>query len=102
MDGRPFLGSLAVAEGLLTRADLRSGRFTPLFRDVFVEADVEVDLAVLSMGAALFVPMDGRSAATPRRPCSVPGAARRPRPPSSSRPGGTSPNVGGSSCGSRR
>ena len=59
MDGRPFLGSLAIADGLLTRADLRSGRFTPLFRDVFVEADVEVDLGVLSMGAHLFVPPDG-------------------------------------------
>jgi very-short-patch-repair endonuclease len=58
MDG-PFLGSLAVGTGLLTPAELRSDRFVPLFRDVFVEAGVEVDLGVLSEGAHLLMPEDG-------------------------------------------
>src|SRR6185312_10794798 len=58
MDG-PFLGSRAVAAGLLTPADLRSGRFVPLFRDVYVPADAEVDLLVLSRAAHLLMPEDG-------------------------------------------
>ncbi|MCO1654720.1 DUF559 domain-containing protein [Pseudonocardia humida] len=58
MDG-PFLGSLAVATGLLTPRQLRSERFVPLFRDVYVPAGVEVDLVVLSKGAHLLMPEDG-------------------------------------------
>jgi hypothetical protein len=58
MDG-PFLGSQAVADGLLTPAALCSGRFVPVFRDVYVEAGTELDLLVRSKGAHLFVPDDG-------------------------------------------
>jgi alpha-1,2-mannosyltransferase len=79
MDG-PFLGSQAVAMGLLTPAELRTDRFVPIFRDVFVEAGQEVDLALRSRGAHLLMPPDGalcgHSAATLLgAACSPPNAA---------------------------
>jgi hypothetical protein len=74
MDG-PFLGSRAVADGLLTPAELRGPRFVPLFRDVFVEAGAEIDLVVLSKAP---------SAGSPPRSCSARTAARPTPPPSSS------------------
>ncbi|WP_214403112.1 DUF559 domain-containing protein [Pseudonocardia lacus] len=83
MDG-PFLGSLAVAAGLLTPADLRSGRFVPLFRDVYVDADAvagaEIDLVLLSRAAYLLMPEDGAlcgfsAAALLGADCSPAGAA---------------------------
>lgn len=58
MDG-PFLGSAAVAAGLVTRADLRSGRFTSVFRDVYVTAGRPCDLALRSRAAHLLAPSDG-------------------------------------------
>jgi very-short-patch-repair endonuclease len=58
MDG-PFLGSRAVAEGLLTPAEVRSPRFQPIFRDVYVEAGQEVDLLLRSRAAHLLVPPGG-------------------------------------------
>jgi hypothetical protein len=58
VDG-PFLGSQAVAAGLLTPADLCSGRFVSIFRDVFVEAGAESDLLLRSRAAHLLVPKDG-------------------------------------------
>jgi very-short-patch-repair endonuclease len=54
-DSLPFRGSVAVAAGLLTRAVLRGPRFRRLFPDVYVGADVEVDLAVRSLAAAVLV-----------------------------------------------
>jgi very-short-patch-repair endonuclease len=56
MDDRlPFRGSDAVADGLLTRAVLRGPRFRRLLPDVYVRADVEVDLVVRSLAAAVLV-----------------------------------------------
>lgn len=55
MISEPFRGSLAVARGLVTPAQLRGPRFRRLFPDVYVRAGVEVDLALRSQGAGLFV-----------------------------------------------
>ncbi len=49
----PFRGSVAVAAGVLSRAVLQGPRFRRLFPDVYVRADVEVDLAVRSLAAAV-------------------------------------------------
>jgi hypothetical protein len=43
---RPFRGSIAVDAGLLTRGRLRGPAFRRLFADVYVCADVPVDLAL--------------------------------------------------------
>lgn len=51
----PFRGSAAVACGFITRAVLRGPRFRRLFPDVYVHADVEVDLAMRSLAAAVLV-----------------------------------------------
>lgn len=40
--GRVFRGSTAVSRGLLTRNDLRSSAWRPLFRDVYADAQVTV------------------------------------------------------------
>jgi very-short-patch-repair endonuclease len=56
----PFRGTDAVAAGVVTAKMLRGPRFRRLFRDVFVEADVEVDLALRSRAAYLLV--EGRGA----------------------------------------
>ena len=53
MVAQPFVGSAAVAAGLVTAEQLRGPRFTRLFRGVFVEADAEVDFAVRCRAAAL-------------------------------------------------
>ena len=59
MDDRlPFRGSVAVADGLVTRAVLCGPRFRRLYPDVYVRADVEVDLVVRSLAAAALT--DGR------------------------------------------
>lgn len=42
----PFRGSSAVAAGRVTRGEVRGPRFRRLFTDVYVRADVEVDLAL--------------------------------------------------------
>lgn len=49
----PFVGSAAVAAGLVTADQLRGPRFTRLFRGIFVRSDVEVDFAVRCRAAAL-------------------------------------------------
>lgn len=51
MLNRPFLGSVAIARGIVTRAQLRGPRFRRLYRDVYVLATVDVDLALLSEAA---------------------------------------------------
>lgn len=51
----PFRGSAAVAAGHLTRGRLRGPGFRRLFEDVYVRADVPVDLALRSRGAHLLV-----------------------------------------------
>ncbi len=51
----PIRGSVAVATGLLTRAALVGPRFRQLFPDVYVRADVEPDLALRSLAAAVLV-----------------------------------------------
>ncbi|HVL86075.1 MAG TPA: DUF559 domain-containing protein [Pseudonocardia sp.] len=58
LDG-PFLGSRAVAQGLLTAAQLRGPTYTSLFRDVHVPADLAQDLALRSRGAYLLAPPHG-------------------------------------------
>jgi hypothetical protein len=47
----PFRGSDALATGLLTRGRLRGPGFRRLFDDVYVAADVPVDLALGSWTA---------------------------------------------------
>lgn len=56
---RPFRGTHAVAAGVLTPKMLRGPRFRRLFRDVYVAADVEVDLALRSCAAYLLVAGSG-------------------------------------------
>jgi very-short-patch-repair endonuclease len=51
----PFRGSRAIAAGALTRGQLRGPGFRRLFPDVYVHAEVEVDLAVRSRAAYLLV-----------------------------------------------
>lgn len=58
IDG-PFLGSAAIEAGALTRGALRSSRFVPVFRDVFVPADVAQDLVLRSRAAHLLASSDG-------------------------------------------
>ena len=57
---RPFRGTEAVARGVLTPKMLRGPRFRRLFRDIYVSADVEVDLELRSRAAYLLV--EGRGA----------------------------------------
>jgi hypothetical protein len=52
---RPFRGSAALAAGSLTRGRLRGPGFRRLFEDVYVAADVPVDLALRSHAAHLLV-----------------------------------------------
>lgn len=52
---RPFRGSDAVAAGLLTRSRLRGPCFRRLFEDVYVAADVPLDLALRSRAASVLV-----------------------------------------------
>ncbi|MGC4808159.1 endonuclease domain-containing protein [Micromonospora sp. DT233] len=66
--GRVFQGSRVVADGLLTRAELRSGAWRPLFKDVFVDADVTVTHRLRCSAAARWLlpsgaVIAGRSAA---------------------------------------
>ncbi len=49
----PFVGSTAVARGVVTPDQLRGPRFTRLFRGIFVRAGVEVDFALRCRAAAL-------------------------------------------------
>jgi hypothetical protein len=58
VDG-PFLGSAAVAAGLVTQAELRTTRYVPVFRDVYVEAGREQNLLLRSVAAHLLVPPNG-------------------------------------------
>ena len=51
----PFRGSDALAAGHLTRGRLRGPGFRRLFEDVYVRADVPVDLALRSQAAHLLV-----------------------------------------------
>ena len=64
---RPFRGSLAVREGLLSKDQLRTSAWRRLFRDVYVGAGAEVTHAVRCRAAALILPpaaaISGRSAA---------------------------------------
>lgn len=57
LDG-PFLGSAAIAAGVLTRAELRI-RFLPIFRDVYVPRDWGDDLVERALAANLLLPPDG-------------------------------------------
>jgi hypothetical protein len=52
---RPFRGSAAVDAGLLTPGRLRGPGFRRLFNDVYVSADIPVDLALRSHAAHLLV-----------------------------------------------
>jgi very-short-patch-repair endonuclease len=65
--GKAFRGSRAVAQGILTPNQLRSPAWRPLFRDVYVDATVDVTHRLRAEAAAhLLVPdavVSGRSAA---------------------------------------
>ncbi|MBW0102815.1 DUF559 domain-containing protein [Pseudonocardia sp. KRD291] len=52
---RPFVGSEAVAAGVVTRARLRGRGFRALFHGIYVRADVPVTLALRSEAAYLLV-----------------------------------------------
>jgi hypothetical protein len=51
----PFLGSEAVAGGLVSRDQLRGPRFRRVFPDVYLPSSVELDLVTRSMAAYLLV-----------------------------------------------
>lgn len=66
--GRVFRGSEAVSQGLLTRAELRSNAWRPLFKDVYADAGLVVSHRMRCQAAARWLmPSDaaiaGRSAA---------------------------------------
>ncbi|MFF0152196.1 endonuclease domain-containing protein [Micromonospora sp. NPDC005203] len=66
--GRVFRGSTAVSRGLLTRNDLRSSAWRPLFRDVYADAQVTVTHTIrcAAVGRLLVPPgaaVAGRAAA---------------------------------------
>ncbi len=67
LGGRPFLGSVAMRDGVITRGQLRSSGWRRMFRDVYVDARVPDDHRVRVLGAALLLPdgavVAGRSAA---------------------------------------
>jgi hypothetical protein len=66
-NGGLFIGSHAVAEGLLTRKQLESGLFRRVLHNVYVEASVVIDHQIRARAAALLMPPEaaigGRSAA---------------------------------------
>lgn len=51
--GEPFIGSEAIACGALTRSQLNS-RYTRLFRDVYVDSDIEITAALRAMAGWLW------------------------------------------------
>jgi very-short-patch-repair endonuclease len=55
VDDRPFVGSAAVAAGLVTADQLRGPGFTRLFRGIFVPAGAEIDFTLRCRAAALLV-----------------------------------------------
>jgi hypothetical protein len=63
-----FLGSHAVAEGVLTRRQLQSGLFRKVLHNVYADPRLPLDHALLCRGVALLMPVDAalasRSAAT--------------------------------------
>ncbi|MEV7330404.1 hypothetical protein [Micromonospora sp. NPDC093244] len=68
LQGRVFRGSRVVAQGLLTRAELRSAAWRPLFRDVYADAQMTVTHRARCAAAAQWVlppraVIAGRSAA---------------------------------------
>jgi very-short-patch-repair endonuclease len=52
---RPFRGSAAVAAGLVTPNVLRGPQFRRVFPDVYVPADAQLDLALRSVAASVYV-----------------------------------------------
>ena len=66
--GGVFLGSHAVAEGVITRAQLQSGLYRRLFQNVYADPALTADHRLYARGAMLLMPPDavlgGRSAAT--------------------------------------
>src|ERR1700753_149835 len=56
--GRPFIGSNAVAAGLITGPQLRGRSWRRLFHDVYVDAAARVDHRLL-IDAALLIAPDG-------------------------------------------
>jgi len=52
----PFRGSTAVAQGLITTAQLRGSAWTRLFRDVYIHASAQVDHLTLCQAVALILP----------------------------------------------
>ncbi|MFD2092035.1 endonuclease domain-containing protein [Blastococcus deserti] len=62
-----FLGSHAVADGLVTRTQLQSGLYRRLFQDVYADPHLAVDHRLYARGAMLVMPpaavLAGRSAA---------------------------------------
>lgn len=76
----PFRGSDAVARGLVTEGALRGRRFVRLFPDIYVPAEVEIDLTVRSLAAYLLFARCGgvlagySAAAVLGADCAPPGA----------------------------
>lgn len=62
MGGEPFLGSDAVARGLVTAGQLRGPRFRRLLPDVYVDASVPITPLVRAKAAALLVERCGGAA----------------------------------------
>lgn len=80
LQGRVFRGSHAVADGLITPAELRSSAWRPLFRDVYADARLEVThRARCAAAAQLVLPpgvvIAGRSAASLYGATSIAGEA---------------------------
>ncbi|NUT35541.1 MAG: hypothetical protein HOV79_21010 [Hamadaea sp.] len=57
--GVVFRGSAAIGDGLLSRTQLRDGRWRRLFRDVYVESGAEIDHTAVCAAALQHVVPDG-------------------------------------------
>lgn len=55
MRGRPFIGSVEIAAGSVTKGALRGARFRRVFQDVYLDADVPITYRLLCEAAALAV-----------------------------------------------
>lgn len=74
-----FRGSVAIASGRLSRAQLRSPRFLPLYRDIYIDTGQRLDLEGRARAATLLLPAAGAlagysAAALWRAGCSPPEA----------------------------
>jgi hypothetical protein len=75
--GGVFLGSHAVAEGVITRAQVQSGLYRRLFQNVYADPALTADHRLYARGAMLLMPPDAVLGGGPRRRGSTRRSPRR-------------------------